>query len=531
MAQRIAAALPFVLAAVALAVARPDQPKPLSGVVPAGSRAFISLDVAKAWDHASFGGVREARGKVEFAWLVQSLLGVAPADLARATAFWTPSGKELPFVLITGRKALDAQAIAKTLTRAGAKIPPQATGKAIAAPGAEFPFVLQVDAQTVLLAPPGADPASLENLGADKKGRLAAAIAEAGNHTLTIGIDVAAIAQLPLPVGGPLLEAETAVLVADLGEKTVGTAELKLNFTDAEKAARAAPFLKTKLSELAGLAGAQEQRATEKPQEGTGYPAPLLDWIGRTLKGARVKADGTTARVTAELKLDEGISALLTAIPDAALAGRGASAAENNMKQITLAIINYADANGGRMPANTYDSDGKPLLSWRVQILPYIEQSALYQRFKLDEAWDSDHNKPLSRIVVKAFQVPGRPAPQPWETYFRGFIGPENVKAEHRPWLRKGPKNQAKFPADFPDGTSNTWLVVEAAEAVPWAKPDDLPYDGVLPLPKLGGANGTYVVGYADGHTATYRRGQIDEKNMRGLITASGGEVVVIPDR
>jgi hypothetical protein len=530
MVQRIAAAFPLLLAAVTLTVARPDQPKPLSGVVPAGSRAFISLDVASVWDHASFGGVREARGKLEFSWLVQSLLGVTPPDLARATAFWTSSGKELPFVLITGRKAIDAHAIAKTLTRAGAKkASPQATGKVIAAPGAEFPFVLQVDARTVLLAPASADPASLEGLAADKKGRLAAAIAAAGSHTLTIGIDVAAIAQLPLPVGGPLLEAETAVLVADLGEKTLGTAELKLNFSDAAKAARAGPFLKTKLAELAGWAGAHEQRATEKPQEGTGYPAPLLNWIGRTLKETQVKADGKTAIATAELKLDEGISALLTAIPDAALAARGASAAENNMRQIILAIHSYHDANG-KMPSNTYGNDGQPMLSWRVQLLPYIEQAALYQQFKLDEAWDSDHNKPLSRIVVKVFQTPGRSAPQPWETYFRGFIGPKDVKDEHRPWLKEGPKNELKL-TGFADGTSNTWLVVEAAEAVPWAKPDDLPYDGVLPLPKLGGSNGAYVVGYADGHTATYRRGQIDEKNMRGLITVSGGEVVVIPDR
>jgi hypothetical protein len=86
------------------------------------------------------------------------------------------------------------------------------------------------------------------------------------------------------------------------------------------------------------------------------------------------------------------------------------------------------------------------------------------------------------------------------------------------------------FPAGFPDGTSNTWIVVEAAEAVPWTKPDDLPYDGVMPLPALGGPSGRYSVAYADGRAATYRRGQIDETNMRRLITRDDGNVVNIPD-
>ena len=334
-----------------------------------------------------------------------------------------------------------------------------------------------------------------------------------------------------MPVGGPLLEAETAVLVADLGEdKADGKAELKLAFAEASKAAKAAPFLKTKLDELAGWAGAQEKRATEKGQECTGYPAPLLDWIAKTLKGAKVKSDGKLAIATIELKAEEGIGALMTAIPDAALAARGASVAENNMKQITLAIISYSDANGA-MPSNSYDKDGKPLLSWRVHILPYIEQNAIYNKFKLDEPWDSENNKKWSQIVLKVFMVPGRPTPQLSETYFRGYIGPKDVKPEQRPWLVEGQTKGPNYPAAFPDGTSNTLLVVEAAEAVPWAKPDDLPYDGVLPLPKLGGPNGSYVVGFADGSVRTFRRGQIDEKNMRFLISIADGNVVNIPDR
>src|SRR4051794_24888061 len=66
----------------------------------------------------------------------------------------------------------------------------------------------------------------------------------------------------------------------------------------------------------------------------------------------------------------------------------------NNLKQIALAFHNYHDTNGA-MPTNQHSKDGKPLLSWRVQILPYIEQDHVYKQFKLDEPWDSEHNMKL----------------------------------------------------------------------------------------------------------------------------------------
>jgi prepilin-type processing-associated H-X9-DG protein len=116
-------------------------------------------------------------------------------------------------------------------------------------------------------------------------------------------------------------------------------------------------------------------------------------------------------------------------------------------------------------------------------------------------------------------------------TYLRGFIGPKNVKPEHQPWLLEGRTKGPQFPANFLDGTSNTFLVAEAATAVPWSKPDDLVYDGVMPVPKLGGPNGRFVVGFADGSVATFRRGQLDETILRAAITVQGGEVVNIPGR
>jgi hypothetical protein len=64
----------------------------------------------------------------------------------------------------------------------------------------------------------------------------------------------------------------------------------------------------------------------------------------------------------------------------------------NQMKQLGLALHNYAAANGHLPPAVSRGPDGKPLLSWRVAILPYLEEEQLYKQFHQDEPWDSPHN-------------------------------------------------------------------------------------------------------------------------------------------
>src|SRR5215218_9186216 len=76
--------------------------------------------------------------------------------------------------------------------------------------------------------------------------------------------------------------------------------------------------------------------------------------------------------------------------------------AVNNLKQLALAWHNFEAVNG-HLPPNQTDKKGKALLSWRVQILPYIEELPLYQKFKLDEPWDSENNKKLVDQMPKLF--------------------------------------------------------------------------------------------------------------------------------
>ena len=115
-------------------------------------------------------------------------------------------------------------------------------------------------------------------------------------------------------------------------------------------------------------------------------------------------------------------------------------------------------------------ANDKPLLSWRVAILPYIEQVDLYKQFKLNEPWDSPNNKKLIEKMPKIYASP-KPG-KPGYTHVQMVIGPNAMSPVG-----------TKFPASFPDGTSNTIAVIEAAEPVIWTKPDDVMLPG-KELPK-----------------------------------------------
>jgi len=210
------------------------------------------------------------------------------------------------------------------------------------------------------------------------------------------------------------------------------------------------------------------------------------------------------------------VGLMLPAVQAAREAARRAQCV-NNLKQIGLALHNYHDANG-HFPGNITDKDGKPLLSWRVAILPYMEQNELYNEFKLDEPWDSPHNKPLLDRIPKSLHCPSRPYPDPTLTNYLGFEGT-------RTFFEMGGKVGI---ASFTDGTSNTLAVVEAEEGTPWTKPADLPFDENAP-PSLHGAGSKHAGGFnalfADG-SVRFFKASISPVVFKALITRNGGEVV-----
>src|SRR5262249_5772501 len=109
----------------------------------------------------------------------------------------------------------------------------------------------------------------------------------------------------------------------------------------------------------------------------------------------------------------------------------------NNLKMIALAIINYSDTYKQKMPTDITSKDGKPLLSWRVAILPFIEEAKLSQQFKMDEPWDSENNKKLIGRMPRVY-APVRVKAKEGETFYQVFTGPKALFFD--------PKKPPRFP-------------------------------------------------------------------------------------
>jgi RNA polymerase sigma factor (sigma-70 family) len=265
-----------------------------------------------------------------------------------------------------------------------------------------------------------------------------------------------------------------------------------------------------------------------------------------------------------------------------------------NLRKLALAMINYADVYGHLPQAATVGRDGKALLSWRVELLPFLEEQALYNQFRRDEPWDSPHNKKLLSKMPKVFAPPGIETRRPYSTFYQVFVsaassdnkapgsgpapampgmvpggpggmpgGPPGMRPMAPPGRNPpgmpgggmqmpagGPGmappgapggmpgqvsdataafvkgEQTRIPASFPDGTSNTILIVEAGNPVPWTKPEDLRYAEDEPLPELGGIfPDVFHAVAADGKVHTLRS-KYNAQQLRRAITANDGEVL-----
>jgi hypothetical protein len=188
-----------------------------------------------------------------------------------------------------------------------------------------------------------------------------------------------------------------------------------------------------------------------------------------------------------------------------------------SMKQLVLAMLNYQEDHKSLPPAATWGKEGQPLLSWRVLILPYLEEESLYHKFRLNEPWDSPHNLRLLPLMPRLYANPSTYRPGTHRTHYQAFVG-KGAAFEGKQGLR--------LPEDFSDGPSHTILIAEAAEAIPWTKPEDLPYDPAGPLPALGSLSPDFFqVATADG--AVLRLGRnVSERTLRDAITRNDGRAL-----
>jgi hypothetical protein len=152
-----------------------------------------------------------------------------------------------------------------------------------------------------------------------------------------------------------------------------------------------------------------------------------------------------------------------------------------------------------------------------VLLLPFIEGDELYQQFNRYEPWDSPHNRAPLPQMPRIYAIPPGKAAKvpPYHTVCHVFVG-RGAAFEGRDGLR--------IPADFPDGTSDTFLVVEAGEPVPWTKPAELAYEADQPLPDLRGIfRDGFRARMVDRSSRWVRRGT-GEATLRAAITRNGGD-------
>jgi hypothetical protein len=233
----------------------------------------------------------------------------------------------------------------------------------------------------------------------------------------------------------------------------------------------------------------------------------------RELFTPRVKGN----RLTLTLDDRELMALVVPAVVKVRAAARRAQST-NNLKQLAIAMHAYQDVNKTFPAHASYDKQGRPLLSWRVHVLPYIERQSLYDEFHLDEPWDSPHNKKLIARMPATFRSPASRAAPGKTTYV--VVGGKDTM------FPPGPKGvQVK---DVTDGLSNTIMIVEAddAHAVPWTRPEDLPFDPQHPFRGLGGKAAGYIVAaLGDGSVRLIAR-SIQASTLRALFTRNGGEVI-----
>ncbi|MFO0847460.1 MAG: DUF1559 domain-containing protein [Gemmataceae bacterium] len=529
----------LVLPAFAVAADPPDL-----RIVPADSAVFLHLDVAAVWDSKLGETVRSAKARDLDAGLAYlKSLGVTP-DMVKAVTFYVPQLKgpadsETFGVLVSFRKPYDRAALLDGLKKRKVKVTDRPDGSVnlaltdgtekddkdgrstltLVTPDATHLAVFsRIPAEKWAAKPAGSGPIR-PALQAAAEGAAVAAGFTMGSLPDELRSD-----DLPPEARAfqPIAKADAVILAGKLTADAL-TLDLRVrtagNPADAEKSlAVGVQFLQ------AALMAAATQ--VEKGKEEDAKPlAALVRQAGEVLKGAKIGTDGADATARLVAKLDLGFGPLLRQMfgeggpADKASSAASRARCQNNLKQLGLAMHNYEAAFGVFPPAAVVDKKGRPLLSWRVAVLPYVGQAELYKQFKLDEPWDSPHNKKVfdENPMPTVFALPGVTPDGGKLTHFRVFAGGGAMFDPVIPTRLAG----------VTDGLSNTILIPTAKDAVPWTKPDELKFDPTgNPLALMGDHyGGGFNVTFGDG-SVRFIKTSIDATVFKALITRSGGEVV-----
>jgi hypothetical protein len=189
---------------------------------------------------------------------------------------------------------------------------------------------------------------------------------------------------------------------------------------------------------------------------------------------------------------------------------------KNKMKELTIGVHNYHETHGKFPQSAIVGPDGKTTHSWRVALLPFIGQNALYNQYKLDEPWDSPANQKVMSQMPAVYRHPNDLGSSTNAAYF-GLVGPDTAM---------GDSTKATAMRDITDGTSNTILFVESKRNIPWTKPEDIPFATGGPIPQMGGHhNGGYHIALADG-AVRFLSASVDQNTLRNLINRKDGQTL-----
>jgi hypothetical protein len=209
----------------------------------------------------------------------------------------------------------------------------------------------------------------------------------------------------------------------------------------------------------------------------------VLFWVAGAIvasHGWSSRRDGRRGGVGLAAYFGGLLALLLLPIVNMVREDQARSQVKANYKRVVEAMWDYANDHENRLPpAVKRGPDGRPLHSWRVLLLPYLGEEDLYRQFRLDERWDSPHNRALLPRMPAVYAPPpgAGVAGRAGETFLQAAVGPQTAFG-----VPEGPRV-----SDFQAGTSNVVILVEALHPVPWTQPADADCDPSRPLPLLGG--------------------------------------------
>jgi hypothetical protein len=227
-----------------------------------------------------------------------------------------------------------------------------------------------------------------------------------------------------------------------------------------------------------------------------------------------------------------GIALFLPAIASAAEKAESETAAAiENLRAIGRAIHNCHDTIQEVPASCSCDAKGNKLLSWRVLLLPYMDQKKLYDRFRLDEPWDSAHNRKLIAEMPAVYRSPGHDLGE-GKTSILGFVHDKAALAPSPPRRGKGSLGRPLSFAALVDGMSNVAVLAEASpdQAVVWTQPQDIDFNPERPKVGLSGHRlGKFLVLTADGRVRRVPA-TVEEAVMMAFVTRDDGKLIDLTD-